>query len=115
MATRRRRRAAPDDEDAEELGEDLRAEWAAIWWRQMIVGLAGFGIGMTPILVLAFVYAPAEPPDAVAIPAFVVFAVFIAATLAFSLWNWRCPACRRYMGKHGFGIRFCHRCGARLG
>lgn len=115
MATGRRRRAAPDDEDAEELGEDLRAQWAVIWRRQMVVGFAGFGIGMAPVLVLAAIYAPADPPDAVAIPIFVFFVVVIAGVIGFSFWNWRCPACKRYMGKHGFGIRFCHRCGARLG
>ncbi|MFB3921165.1 MAG: hypothetical protein ACE145_05550 [Terriglobia bacterium] len=43
----------------------------------------------------------------------VVFFGAIAALLAFSLWNWRCPACNRYLGK-GFGPSFCPKCGVRL-
>lgn len=34
----------------------------------------------------------------------------IAAGIAFSLWNWRCPACRQYMGKQ-MNPKFCSGCG----
>lgn len=43
----------------------------------------------------------------------VIFLGAIGAILAFSLANWRCPACNRYLGK-GFSPRFCPKCGARL-
>lgn len=43
----------------------------------------------------------------------VVFLVVIAAMLAFSLRNWRCPACNRYLGK-GFSPSFCPKCETRL-
>src|SRR5687767_9013866 len=42
-----------------------------------------------------------------------VFMVVMGAGLVFSLINWRCPACRRYLGKH-INPSFCHRCGAPL-
>lgn len=42
-----------------------------------------------------------------------VFAVFVIGAVAFSLWNWRCPACNRYLGK-GASPRFCAKCGVPL-
>ncbi len=48
-------------------------------------------------------------------PADLMFAVAIVAlgAVAFSFWNWRCPACSRYLGR-GLGPRFCPRCGVEL-
>ena len=37
----------------------------------------------------------------------------IIGLLIFSLVNWRCPACKKYLGK-GFGPNFCPGCGTRL-
>jgi len=37
----------------------------------------------------------------------------MVAIFAFSLQNWRCPACQKYLGKGGFP-RFCPRCGVPL-
>jgi hypothetical protein len=37
----------------------------------------------------------------------------VAAILIFTLQNWRCPACQKYLGKGGFP-RFCPRCGVPL-
>lgn len=37
----------------------------------------------------------------------------IAGAVAFSLWNWRCPACKRYLGKQ-ISPKFCSRCGVEL-
>jgi peptidoglycan/LPS O-acetylase OafA/YrhL len=37
----------------------------------------------------------------------------MAAILIFTLQNWRCPACEKYLGKGGFP-RFCPRCGVAL-
>lgn len=42
----------------------------------------------------------------------VVFALLLG-TVAFSLWNWRCPACNRYLGK-GISPSFCSKCGVPL-
>ena len=37
--------------------------------------------------------------------------VVVLGVIAFSLWNWRCPACNKYLGK-GIGPAFCAKCGA---
>lgn len=37
----------------------------------------------------------------------------IVAAIAFSLWNWRCPACSRYLGRTT-NPAFCSKCGAKL-
>ena len=42
-----------------------------------------------------------------------LFLVFIIGALAFSLKNWRCPACDRYLGKV-WNPRHCHSCGVAL-
>ena len=39
-----------------------------------------------------------------------VFFLLVIGALAFSLWNWRCPACSKYLGK-GISPRYCPRCG----
>ena len=42
----------------------------------------------------------------------VAFAVLLGV-IAFSLWNWRCPACNKYLGK-GISPSFCSKCGVPL-
>ena len=44
--------------------------------------------------------------------ALIVFVLTVFGTV-FSLRNWRCPACRRYLGG-SFDPEHCHRCGVRL-
>lgn len=44
---------------------------------------------------------------------FTLFAGAMAAILIFTLRNWRCPACEKYLGKGGFP-KFCPRCGVAL-
>jgi hypothetical protein len=39
--------------------------------------------------------------------------VFVIGALVFSLKNWRCPACDRYLGKV-WNPRHCHSCGVAL-
>ena len=41
------------------------------------------------------------------------FAVLVASALAFSLRNWRCPACNAYLGK-GAHRYSCPKCGVEL-
>lgn len=41
------------------------------------------------------------------------FFILIAVLVGFSLYNWRCPACRSYLGR-SLRIRYCRRCGAQL-
>lgn len=42
-----------------------------------------------------------------------LFLGFIIFLVAFSFYNWRCPACRRYLGR-GLGPKFCPGCGVPL-
>ncbi|HET6373844.1 MAG TPA: hypothetical protein VFG76_11075 [Candidatus Polarisedimenticolia bacterium] len=42
----------------------------------------------------------------------IAFAIILAG-LGFSLYNWRCPACNKYLGR-GLGPRFCPKCGVEL-
>lgn len=37
----------------------------------------------------------------------------IAGAVAFSLWNWRCPSCKGYLGRQ-ISPKFCSRCGVEL-
>jgi len=41
------------------------------------------------------------------------FLLLVACALIFSLRNWRCPACDRYLGRQ-LGPRFCPKCGVGL-
>jgi len=41
------------------------------------------------------------------------FAVLILGGIGFSLYNWRCPACHKYLGK-SISPKFCAKCGAAL-
>src|SRR6266508_6960590 len=49
-------------------------------------------------------------PVALTVPAFLVL---VAGAIIFSLRNWRCPACDKYLGK-GMNPRFCPKCGVAL-
>ena len=60
----------------------------------------------------------ADPKTGVAfgISPFVIMPVLVLAFIsivAFSLKNWRCPACNKYLGK-GFNPSYCPKCGAQL-
>jgi hypothetical protein len=39
--------------------------------------------------------------------------VMIVGILVFSLWNWRCPSCSKYLGR-GINPTFCGKCGFKL-
>ena len=39
--------------------------------------------------------------------------VTIAAFVAFSFFNWRCPACKKYLGR-SYGMKNCPSCGVKL-
>jgi hypothetical protein len=42
------------------------------------------------------------------------FLVLMVGAIAFSLKNWRCPACNGYLGRT-ISPRFCQKCGVQLG
>lgn len=68
-------------------------------------------LAMVPLLILA-----KERQEILGIPSGLVrpvaFAVVVAGVL-FSLYNWRCPSCGRYLGR-SLAHRFCPSCGVPL-
>lgn len=76
-------------------------------------------IASVPMFILLVLVLLAEDPqraDRLGLPPVVIFPAFFAyviGMLAFSWFNWRCPSCRRYLGK-GISPKFCTRCGAQL-
>jgi hypothetical protein len=90
---------------------DFKAEFARRRKRQLLVSIPL----AAAVLLFGLFGRRAEAPLFGLPPAVLggaVFAVVLAA-IAFSLWNWRCPACNRYLGK-GIGPAFCPKCGVPL-
>jgi hypothetical protein len=90
---------------------DLREEFARRRTRQWLIVLP------VAIAIIAMrVAGNAKEATFFGMPASVVigigFAMVIAA-IAFSLWNWRCPACSKYLGR-GINPSFCAKCGFKL-
>jgi fatty acid desaturase len=91
--------------------EDFKAEFAKRRKRQLLVSLPV----VAAILIVAVASENAKVP-LFGLPPAVAGAIAFAAilgTLVFSLSNWRCPACNKYLGK-GIGPSFCPRCGVPL-
>lgn len=72
---------------------------------------------LVPVIAVALLMALSEDQEAVlGIPTTVlgpVALVLVLAAVVFSLYNWRCPACNKYLGRT-INPRFCTRCGAEL-
>ncbi len=49
-------------------------------------------------------------PPSIVFPGFLVM---IAGAVVFSLYNWRCPACNKYLGKQR-SPKYCSKCGVAL-
>lgn len=89
----------------------LRAQFAAKRRKQIMVAIPL--IAMMILLVLS-----GENADKVVLgmsveawgPAFVIL---ILGGIGFSLYNWRCPACNKYLGK-AISPKFCSKCGVAL-
>ena len=91
---------------------EFRAEFAMRRRRQLFVSipLVIFMVG-----VMVALDEKAKAPVFGISPSVVIgiFAVVMVGGLVFSLLNWRCPACQRYLGKQ-INPSFCHRCGVPL-
>ena len=44
---------------------------------------------------------------------FIAAMIGLAAAILFSLWNWRCPSCGKYLGR-ATNPSFCPKCGVKL-
>ena len=96
----------------EEQKAAFRIEFAARRKKQRLVSIP---LAVLMIGVLLVLDEKAKGPVFGVSPAIVVAALtaVLIAGVVFSLRNWRCPACRRYLGKH-MNPSFCHRCGIPL-
>jgi hypothetical protein len=95
--------------DSEDRNAEIRREFARRRRNQLVLVL--------PVLVAIFIMTAVEDsqaaygiPTALLMPA--AFVIIIGA-VAWSLYNWRCPSCSRYLGRW-INPRFCVRCGAQL-
>jgi hypothetical protein len=90
---------------------EIRTLFAVRRRRQLLISL--------PLIALFMGFAFLEngnPGAILGIPASMVFPGFlaiIAGAIVFSLYNWRCPACNRYLGKQR-SPKFCNKCGVAL-
>ncbi len=89
----------------------LKTKFAAAKRKQIVVALV-----LIPVIFL-FVFFERRPDQLVLgvsvkelIPAFLVLVI---GAVGFSLYNWRCPGCRKYLGKT-FNPKFCPKCGVEL-
>ena len=89
--------------------EEIKEKFAARKRNQIAITVPIIGM----ILLLVFSEGKEEVfgvPIVVLAP--VIFVGFVGA-LVFSLKNWRCPGCNKYLGK-GMSPKFCAKCGVQL-
>lgn len=92
--------------------DSVMAQFAIRRKRQLIAGFFAMAVIAGGFLVRTGLFGEA-PFGLVKDGYLLVFLPTIAAVLVFSLWNWRCPACRKYLGR-GFDLRYCPKCGAQF-
>jgi len=90
---------------------EFRKSFAARRRRQLMVSVPMFPLIFGVILLEKRGQAADIGVEAGSLVIFLFLA--IAGAIAFSLWNWRCPACRRHLGKQ-MNPRFCSGCGVGL-
>lgn len=88
---------------------EIRDDFTRRWWLQLAFSGQIVALGL-PALLYAQSFEPATPPAWVIGVAGLSFLTGFAG----SLWNWRCPHCRKYFGKKFFGLQFCANCGVPL-
>jgi hypothetical protein len=105
--TRVTRRAVMQNSDDRQA--DVRAEFSRRRRNQLVLAV--------PVLMAIFLMTAVEDSQAAyGIPAALLkpaAIVIVVGAIAYSLYNWRCPACSRYLGRW-INPRYCVRCGAQL-
>jgi hypothetical protein len=98
-------------EYTEQQKQEFKNQYSIRRRRQLMVSV--------PLILVLIVFATANEGTGLvlgAIPINLLAPVFIIAivgVLIFSLRNWRCPACNKYLGKT-FNPKFCSKCGVSL-
>src|SRR5690242_13062672 len=98
-------------DDSAPRSKQIRDEFARRQRRQYLVSLPTFCL-----FLLFIVFNDPKRLAAMGLPsnaAVVVLLGVIAVLGVFTFWNWRCPACNRYLGKKA-RPKLCRRCGVRL-
>lgn len=94
--------------DAKEAAR-IKAEYAVKRTRQLVLAAPVVGV-------LVVVYLSADKESLWGVPTGIVAPaafVLVLGAVAFSFWNWRCPACRKYLGR-STGANHCPHCGVEL-
>jgi len=90
---------------------EIRALFALRRRRQLLISLPLIA------LIVGFVFLEkGNTGTFLGIPATMVFPGFlamVAGAFVFSLYNWRCPACNKYLGKQR-SPKYCSKCGVAL-
>jgi hypothetical protein len=100
-------------EHTEQQRQSFREEFKRRRRRQIFVAIPVVGA----LLAMMSASGSSKAPTVMGLPAEMVaggFLVLMIGALAFSLFNWRCPACNGYLGK-SISPRFCAKCGVSLG
>lgn len=88
---------------------EIKANYAQRRKRQLLLAVPVVGV-------LVVVFLAADKEELWGVPsAYIAPASFVAVlgAVAFSLWNWRCPACSKYLGR-STGGKHCPHCGVEL-
>ena len=91
--------------------QEFKEQYAALSRRQIIAT-----VPFVVILIAAVIFGEGDfiaLSDFQETMLFIFFALGVVGMLIFSLKNWRCPACKSYLGR-GLGPKFCSKCGVAL-
>jgi hypothetical protein len=89
--------------------EKIKSEFKVIRTRQLAVTLP-----LIPVMFFVIFWGDKTPPITImGIQIVWIGLVMAALCLIFSLWHWRCPACKRYLGKQ-INPKYCSKCGVEL-
>jgi hypothetical protein len=91
--------------------DQIKEEFAVRRKRQLLLLIpVAFFFGFAILVGGGFVHVPVDLNLATTK---IAFFLVVAACVGFSWWNWRCPACKGYLGR-GIEPRHCRNCGVEL-
>ena len=93
----------------QERNEKIKSEFKTIRSRQLLVTLP-----ILPVMIFVLIFGEKKPPVMLlGIQLMPIAVVMAALCLIFSIWHWRCPACKGYLGKR-INPKRCPKCGVEL-